>query len=107
MLSSDPRKSPPHLSATDVVLRRTSAAQKRATSGVIDITGLRQGAFGVAVATAAKGDRILYHVGEHCAGAHRTDARAAFDGGSVLLTTRKRDRFVFEYIAIPVASKPA
>lgn len=61
----------------------------------------------MAVASAAKGDRILYHVGEHSAGAHRTDARAAFDGGSVLLTTRKLDRFVFEYIAIPVASKPA
>lgn len=76
-------------------------------SGVIDITGERQGAFGLAMATASKGDRILYHVGEHCAGAHKKDARAAFEGGSVLLTMRKLDRFIFEYLAIPLASKGA
>lgn len=74
---------------------------------VIDITGLRQGAFEIAVAAASKGDRILYHVGEHCAGAHRHDARAAFEGGNVLLTTRKRDHFVFEYIAISIIAKSA
>ena len=56
---------------------------------------------------ALKGDCILYHVGAYCAGAHRVGARAAFDGGSVPLTMRKRDRFVFEYIAIPVSTTPS
>jgi hypothetical protein len=105
--SNDQQKLRPGLHAIGVVSRRASAAQKGAVSGVIDITGLRRGAFAAAMTTASKGDHILYHVGEHCAGAHRADARAAFEGGSVLLTMRKRDHFVFEYIAIPVASKPA
>lgn len=106
MLSSDAQKSRQRQSGRDSELRSPSDEQEGAVSSMIDITGLRRGAFGLAMETAAKGDRILYHFGAHCAGAHRVDARAAFEGGSVLLTMRKRDRFVFEYIAIPVAYEP-
>ncbi|MCR9148200.1 MAG: hypothetical protein NXH74_13550 [Rhodobacteraceae bacterium] len=106
-MSSDPQKLRQRQSDRDIEQRSPSDAQKGDLASVIDITGLRRGAFGLAMETAAKGDRILYHVGAHCAGAHRVDARAAFDGGSVLLTMRKRDRFVFEYIAIPVATTPS
>ena len=106
MLSSGLRDSPPLLCATVVVSRGKSVEKNGTASGVTDITGLRRGAFGMAVAEAAKGDHILYHVGEYCAGAHRHDARTAYEGGSVILTMRKRDRFLFEYIAIPVMSKP-
>lgn len=105
--SKDQQKPRPDLHTINVVSCRSSAAQKGTISGIIDITSLRRGAFAEAMTSASKGDRILYHVGEHCAGAHRADARAAFEGGSVLLTMRKRDQFVFEYIAIPVAPKPA
>lgn len=85
----------------------THSSNEGLVCGVIDITGERRGAFKLAVATASKGDRILYHVGEHCAGAHKKDAWAAFEAGSVVLTMRKRDRFLFEYLAIPLVSNPA
>lgn len=107
MLSNDLQRQTSCQPGTRALQGRQLGPREGMLCDVIDITGLRQGAFEIAVAAASKGDRILYHVGEHCAGAHRHDARAAFEGGNVLLTTRKRDRFVFEYIAIPIATKSA
>jgi hypothetical protein len=107
VLSSDQQGPTLCQPVTRALQRRHLGPREGVLCNVIDITGLRQGAFGIAVAAASKGDRILYHVGEHCAGAHRHDARAAFEGGNVLLTMRRRDRFIFEYIAIPIVTKSA
>jgi hypothetical protein len=73
---------------------------------VFDICSERQGAFGKVLADAPKGSHILYHVGEHCAGPHRKDARAAYESGFVILTLRRRARYQFEYIAVPVDKTP-
>lgn len=82
--------------------------KKRACSPgneLIDITGIRQGAFDATVANAPDGSRILYHLGEYCAGPHKTDARTAYEDGRVVLAIRKRDKWQFEYLAIPVSRK--
>jgi hypothetical protein len=84
---------------------KNDAGRCRSAIEVIDITGMRQGAFDTAVAHASHGSRIVYHLGEFCAGPHRRDARAAYEDGRVLLTTRKRSHLQFEYLAIPVSPK--
>lgn len=71
----------------------------------IDITGIRQGAFDATVANAPDGSRILYHLGEYCAGPHKKDARTAYKDGRVVLAIRKRSKCQFEYLAIPVSRK--
>ncbi|HEV8034167.1 hypothetical protein [Yoonia sp.] len=72
---------------------------------LIDITGIRQGAFDATVANATDGSRILYHLGEYCAGPHKKDARTAYEDGRVVLAIRKRSKWQFEYLAIPVSRK--
>lgn len=107
-MTSELQKSQRLRDANDRNTEQDQREHKAQFEGVtIDITRERQGAFYAALANAGKGSKILYHLGPHCAGAHKKDARAAFEGGSVLLTVRKRDRFVFEYLAIPLASKGA
>jgi|AACY02.16.fsa_nt_gi hypothetical protein len=60
----------------------------------------RKGALLQRVAEADPGDRIVYHIGEHCGGAHRQDARNAYEAGLVLLTSRRSIDGMFEYIAV-------
>lgn len=66
-----------------------------------------KGAFPAALAEAEPGDRIVYHVGQHCGGAHRQDARDAHEAGLVLLTTRRSIDGMFEYIAVRTKLKGA
>jgi hypothetical protein len=63
------------------------------------------GTFARTVSAAAPGDWVVYHVGAHCGGAHRADARAAYDAGLVLLATRRNADGAFEYIAIRTKQK--
>jgi uroporphyrinogen-III synthase len=71
------------------------------------IMGKPRGAFAVAVGEAEPGDQIVYHVGQHCGGPHREEARAAYEGGLVLLTSRRSVDGLFEYIAVRTKLKGA
>jgi len=70
---------------------------------VTDVSGERAGAFDEALTWISVGERIIYHIGEHCAGAHRRAARSAYESGVVTLSLRKRAKHQFEYIAIKIA----
>jgi hypothetical protein len=54
-------------------------------SKMIDITKEKSGVFGHMLADAEKGDRLIYHVGQHCGGVHRRDAAKASDEGQLTL----------------------
>ena len=70
-------------------------------SSMIDITKDRTGMFGHRLAEAVKGDRLIYHVGQHCGGVHRRDARQASDAGRCLLVMKRaNDEGMFFYIAV-------
>lgn len=66
----------------------------------IDITAKRSGEFWVALAEAEKGDQIIYHIGQHCGGAHRKDAATAQDKDQVFLFCKRLDKSHFAYMAI-------
>ena len=66
----------------------------------IDITREYGGAFWSALADADKGDRIIYHRGEHCGGAHRKDAAKAQEDGKALLFCRRVAEKSFAYMAV-------
>lgn len=65
----------------------------------IDITKERQGMFLLVLANAEPGDEIVYHVGEHAAGAHKRDALTAAEGGHCILYQRRMGEGSFAYIA--------
>ena len=70
-------------------------------SEMIDITKDRQGMFGHRLADAAKGDRLIYHIGQHCGGVHRRDAAEASDAGLCLLVMKRAETDgVFFYLAV-------
>jgi hypothetical protein len=70
-------------------------------SEMIDITKDRQGLFGHRLAEAAKGDRLIYHVGQHCGGVHRRDAAEASDAGRCLLVMKRAEaEGMFLYLAV-------
>ena len=66
----------------------------------INITDLKGGEFWHALAEASKGDRIVYHSGEHCGGPHRRDASKAHAEGSVMLFCRRAENGSFDYLAV-------
>jgi hypothetical protein len=66
-----------------------------------------KGAFPAVIEAADPGDQIVYHVGQHCGGAHRQDARNAYEAGLVLLTSRRSIDGMFEYIAVRTKAKGA
>ena len=65
----------------------------------IDITKERQGMFLLVLANAEPGDEIVYHVGEHAAGAHKRDALMTAEGGHCILYQRRMGEGSFAYIA--------
>jgi hypothetical protein len=70
-------------------------------SEMIDITKEKQGVFGHRLAEAAKGDRLIYHIGQHCGGVHRRDAAKASDEGQCLLVMKRADtEGLFFYLAV-------
>lgn len=70
-------------------------------SKMIDITKEKSGVFGHMLAEAAKGDRLIYHVGQHCGGVHRRDAAKASDEGQCLLVMKRADADgLFFYLAV-------
>jgi hypothetical protein len=70
-------------------------------SEMINITKDRQGLFGHRLAEAAKGDRLIYHVGQHCGGVHRRDAAEASDAGRCLLVMKRAEaEGMFLYLAV-------
>ena len=73
-------------------------------SEMINITKDKQGPFGHSLDAAAKGDRLIYHVGQHCGGVHRKDAREASEAGRCLLVMKRLDKVdgVFAYLAVKV-----
>ncbi|KPP90348.1 MAG: hypothetical protein HLUCCA05_13955 [Roseibaca calidilacus] len=77
--------------------------EKAGLRDIIDVSGERGGAFDDALLNCAVGERIIYHIGEHCAGAHRVAARKAYEKGLVTLSLKKRAKNRFEYIAIKIA----
>ena len=66
----------------------------------IDITKQHRGMFRLALHDAVKGDRIVYHIGEYCAGPHRLDAAAASNAGMCLLFCKREGEGRFAYMAI-------
>jgi hypothetical protein len=70
-------------------------------SKMIDITKEGQGVFGHRLAEADKGDRLIYHVGQHCGGVHRRDAAKASEEGQCLLVMKRADADgLFLYLAV-------
>lgn len=70
-------------------------------SKMIDITKEREGVFGHRLEDAGKGDRLIYHVGQHCGGPHRRDAKEASDAGLCLLVMKRaNDEGMFFYLAV-------
>lgn len=69
------------------------------------ITNKPKGALQATLLAAKSGDRIIYHVGPHCGGVHREDARKAYDAGLAILTTRRLTAGMFEHIAIRTKSE--
>ena len=66
----------------------------------IDITNQRNGAFWLALGDAAKGDQIIYHIGQHCGGAHKMDASMAQAKDEVFLFCKRTGKAEFAYLAI-------
>lgn len=60
----------------------------------------KRGAFANAVSAAEPGEQLVYHVGNICEGPHKHEARAAYDAGLVLLTSRRTIDGMFEFIAV-------
>ena len=70
-------------------------------SKLIDVTKDREGVFFHRLDEAEKGDRLIYHVGQHCGGVHRRDARKASDDGQCLLVMKRADADgLFFYLAV-------
>ena len=70
-------------------------------SKLIDITKEHEGVFGHRLEDAGKGDRLIYHVGQHCGGVHRRDARQASDAGRCLLVMKRaNDEGMFFCLAV-------
>lgn len=65
----------------------------------IDITKERQGMFLLVLANAEPGDEIVYHIGEHAAGAHKWDAFMAAERAHCILYQRRMGERSFAYIA--------
>lgn len=86
------------------MVSRSDSEQHRELK-VVDVSDERMGAFDDALSRIAVGERIIYHVGEYCAGAHRTAARTAYESGFVTLSLRRRSQHRFEYIAIKIAER--
>jgi hypothetical protein len=66
----------------------------------IDIRGEARGTLMVALDNAEAGDRIIYHVGEHCGGSHRRDAARAAQDGLCMLFCKRVGEGLFAYVAI-------
>jgi len=73
-------------------------------SKLIDITKEGEGVFGHRLEDAGVGDRIVYHVGQHCGGVHRRDAKHASEAGLCMLVMKRLsvDDGVFAYLAVRV-----
>ena len=71
-------------------------------SKLVDITKERQGVFGHRLAEAEAGDRLIYHVGQHCGGVHKRDAADASSDGLCLLVMKRLDKVdgLFAYLAV-------
>lgn len=71
-------------------------------SKMIDITKEKQGTFWINLHDAEKGDRLVYHVGQHCGGVHRKDAAQASRADAVMLVTKRLSKVdgVFAYMAV-------
>lgn len=66
----------------------------------ISITNEPEGALAQAISDAARGDRIVYHVGAFCAGRHKRDAAKASEAGAGLLCCRRVRDGVFAYMVV-------
>lgn len=70
-------------------------------SKMIDITKDKSGLFWNRLHDADKGDRLIYHVGQHCGGVHRKDAAQASEAGICLLVTKRANADgIFFYLAV-------
>lgn len=70
-------------------------------SQTIYITGeTRPDAFEVALGDAEKGDRIVYHQGQHCGGLHRHAAARAETEKRCFLFCKRSGPGFFDYIAV-------
>ena len=66
---------------------------------MIDISKEPQGKFWEALSASEVGAPIVYHIGPHCAGSHRRDARDAYERGLVTLVQSRGGPDQFIYIA--------
>jgi hypothetical protein len=70
-------------------------------SNVIYITGeTKQDAFEAALSAAEKGDRIVYHIGQHCGGIHRHAAARAETDKLAFLFCKRAYGSTFQYLAV-------
>lgn len=68
---------------------------------MIDISKEPSGVFFHRLADATKGDRLIYHIGQHCGGVHRRDAAKASEEGKCLLVMKRANLDgLFFYLAV-------
>ena len=65
----------------------------------INIAREGAGTFPVALAEALPGDEIVYHIGRHAGGPHKSDAGKAYEEGRCLLYQRRLGPGLFKYCA--------
>lgn len=66
----------------------------------INIRREPRGAFHAALQSAERGDRIIYHIGQHCGGPHQYDAAGAYEAGRCLLFCKRAGKGLFAYLAV-------
>jgi hypothetical protein len=71
----------------------------------INITRQIQGVFSITLRNSDAGDEIVYHIGDHASGPHKTDAlKAALEGKCFIFQRRIREG-LFSYIAVKASEK--
>ena len=80
--------------------RNTTPPDVRQSSTIYINTDTSKDAFIRALHNAEKGDRIVYHIGQHCGGLHRRDAAKAGEDGKALLFCKRSYGGTFEYLAV-------
>ena len=80
--------------------RNTTPPDVRQPATIYITTNTKPDAFEHALGNAEKGDRIVYHQGQHCGGPHRAAAARAETEKRCFLFCRRSGPGFFDYIAV-------
>lgn len=74
--------------------------EQKVGGNVVNVARQSVDAFHSALEGAQRGDRIVYHVGQHCGGPARLAALSASERGKCLLFCKRVRDGVFAYLAV-------